>query len=134
MIHQGTCITHSWHYCRWCHWITCWTRDQGHLLPHQDHGCIQDSTMKTYVHNYRYVVNYMAARDECPASELPMAGYLSSKSAQYRKLSRKSESNKSWQAMASEQQWIQWCTHASACRAIRMCMFTTNTTWHPWYI
>lgn len=77
-------------------------------LHHQNQGHLQDSTMGTYVHNFRYVVNYVASRDEHLGQELPMASFLTSMGARYRKQSQRAESEKSWQAMASKRQWIHW--------------------------
>ena len=84
-------------------------------LTLQGDGTLSEGTMLTYVHHFRYVVNYIAVRDSHPASELPMSTYLTNKSSQYRHLGKKSESDKSWQVMEGKHQWIHWyvCTYCA---------------------
>ena len=75
------------------------TQSDGHLMP---------STLTTYVSHFRYVVQYIAARDDRHLAAMPMATYLANWSAHYRRRAVAAESEKSWQVLDSKGKWIHW--------------------------
>ena len=62
--------------------------------------------MLTYVHNFRYVVNYIGVREGRPTRDLPISTFLTDRSRQYRRQETKSQSDRSWQVMDGKQQWV----------------------------
>lgn len=67
-----------------------------------------DSTMKTYITNFRYVVQYVAAKNKRHISNIPMATYLSHRQQHYQRATAKTHSEQSWQVLDSKNQWIHW--------------------------
>ena len=74
----------------------------------QSDGHIRDSTLKTYVTHFRYVVQYVAAREDRHITTIPMATYLANRSLHYQRSTAASQSQKSWQVLDSRGQWIHW--------------------------
>lgn len=73
--------------------------------------------MLTYVHNFRYVVNYIGVREGRPTRDLPISTFLTDRSRQYRRQETKSQSDRSWQVMDGKQQWIHWYVHTCCARS-----------------
>lgn len=74
----------------------------------QSDGHIKDSTMRTYVSHFRYVVQYVAARDDRHIATYPMDMYLTNRCLHYQRSVRAAQSEKSWQVLDSKGEWIHW--------------------------
>lgn len=74
----------------------------------QSDGHLKDSTMRTYTSNLRYVVQYVAARDDQHITMIPMDTYLANQGLHYQRSVGASQSDKSWQVLDSKGQWIHW--------------------------
>lgn len=71
-------------------------------------GNVKESTMRTYVTNFRYVLQFIAARDNLRPSSIPMASFLSNRCYHYQRAITRAQSDKSWQVLDSAKQWIHW--------------------------
>lgn len=67
-----------------------------------------DSTMKTYVVDFQYVVKYYAYAKKRPMSSVPMAAYLTAWSRQYQRNTARMQSERSWQVLDKRNEWIHW--------------------------
>ena len=64
--------------------------------------------MRTYTTHFRYIVQYVAARDKRHMTAIPMATYLSNRCLHYQRSTAASQSEQSWQVLDSKSQWIHW--------------------------
>lgn len=74
----------------------------------QSDGQIMESTLRTYVVHFRYVVRYLADVNRRPLSSLPMAAYLSRWGRHYQRGITRMHSERSWQVLDRRNQWIHW--------------------------